>query len=315
MKVLVTGGAGFIGSNLVNKILSHGDKVIVLDNFKNGSLDFLLDSDHLQVVKGDIRDKEVIHKLISEVDSVYHFAAAVGVNNILDNPLEAISVNILGSQVVLDAAAKFHRRIIIASSSEVYGKNLNQPLTEIDNRVTGNPSNYRWSYSDSKAIEEAAASFLYKKMDLPITIIRFFNIVGPGQKIESGMVLPRFIDLAKRGKSIKVYGDGTQTRTFCHVNDAVSAIEGLASNPKSTGETYNVGSTEEVSMYELAKRVISLTNSKSLISLVPYDKAFDSGYEDIPRRKPNIGKINNLIGWQPKYSLDEIIKEVASSMK
>lgn len=315
MKILITGGAGFIGSNLARKLLSKGKKITILDNFLPTSKNFYGNSENLRVVNGDIRDAHLINELMSEVEVVFHLAAAVGVDKILNSPVESISVNISGSQVVLEAAAKLQRRIFIASSSEVYGKNPSQPLSETDDRVVGTPINYRWSYSDSKAIEEAMASFYYKRMGLPVTIIRFFNIVGPGQKVESGMVLPRFVNSAIQGKDLNVFGDGTQTRTFCHVYDAIGALEGLAINPSSIGEVYNVGSNEEINMLQLAEKVISLTNSSSAISLIPYDKAFISGYEDMPRRKPNISKINNLIGWQPKYSLDEIIKEVASSMK
>lgn len=315
MKILITGGAGFIGSNLARQLLSKGKKIIILDNFLSDSKEFYGNFENLKVVNGDIRDSYLVNELISDVEVVFHLAASVGVDKILDSPVDSISVNISGSQVVLEAAAKLQKRIFIASSSEVYGKNPNQPLSETDDRVVGTPIKYRWSYSDSKAIEEAMASFYYKRMGLPVTIIRFFNIVGPGQKVESGMVLPRFVNLAIQGKDLNVFGDGSQTRTFCHVYDAIDALEGLARNPNSIGEVYNVGANEEINMLQLAEKVISITNSNSAISLIPYDKAFISGYEDMPRRKPNISKIYNLIGWQPKYSLDEIIKEVASSMK
>jgi UDP-glucose 4-epimerase len=315
MKILITGGLGFIGSNLARKLLSKNHEITILDNSLPTGKDSFKNFENLRMVHGDIRDSHLIDKLITEVEVVFHLAAAVGVDTILNSPIESISVNVSGSQVVLEAAARLQKRILIASSSEVYGKNLVQPLSETADRVIGSPINYRWSYSDSKAIEESMASFYFNSKSLPVTIIRFFNIVGPGQKVESGMVLPRFVNSAIQGKDLNVFGDGTQTRTFCHVYDAIGALEGLALNPSSIGEVYNVGANEEISMLQLAEKVISLTNSSSAISLIPYDKAFISGYEDMPRRKPNISKINNLIGWQPKYSLDEIIKEVASSMK
>jgi UDP-glucose 4-epimerase len=238
-------------------------------------------------------------------------AAALGVDNILENPIESISTNFRGSEIVLNAAVKHDKRIIIASTSEIYGKNPNQPLLENYDRVIGSPQKLRWSYSDAKALEEATAHYLYQQEKLGVTTIRFFNTVGPRQTGKYGMVIPRFIRSAILGNPVSVFGDGRQSRVFCHVTDVVDAIIRLSNDEKTIGEVFNIGGIEEISINELAKKVIRLTHSESIIDHVSYDDAYASGYEDMERRVPDITKIKNFIGWSPKINLDQIILDVA----
>ena len=250
---------------------------------------------------------------MQNVDLVLHFAAALGVKNIMDNPIEAISTNIQGSEVVLKAAAKLKKRIVIASTSEIYGKSPNQPLSEESDRVVGKPQNYRWSYSDAKAIEESIAHILFQKEQLAVTTVRLFNTVGPRQTGKYGMVIPRFVDAAKKNEPLIVHGDGSQTRVFCHIDDAVRAIKLLAESKESIGEVYNIGGIGEISIKELAQKVISLTNSKSTIEFKPYVDVYGKDFEDMQRRVPDIKKVTNQIGWSPSKGIEEIIKDVAAS--
>ena len=313
MKVLITGGSGFIGSHLVKKYEELGSDVSVLDNISTGNLSNLKGAS-ASVIKGDIRDRELVTSLIKDSDLVIHMAAALGVENIMSNTIEAISTNVLGSQVVLEVAAELNKRILIASTSEIYGKNPNQPLNEEDDRVVGSPQNFRWSYSDAKAIEEAMAKSLQISKGLKVTTVRFFNTVGPGQTGQYGMVLPRFVESALAGKEIRVFGDGNQTRVFCHVNDAVEAVVGLLNSDLSIGEVFNVGGVGEISINQLAAKVIELTNSNSKVEHIPYKMALPEGYEDMQRRVPNTSKIKNVIGWQPKNDINQIIMDVANHM-
>ena len=315
VKVLITGGAGFIGSHLAEHFQKLGDEVTVLDNFSTGSKRNLgIFSFSGKTVDGDIRDAKLIESLITDTDLVLHMAAALGVANILNSPIESISTNIAGSEVVLMASTKFKKRIVIASTSEIYGKNPKQPLSEEDDRVIGAPQNIRWSYSDAKAIEEAMARSLFLTTQLPVTTVRFFNTVGPRQTGKYGMVVPRFVQAALQNKDLVVHGDGTQSRVFCHVEDAIAGLLELLEYKESIGEVFNIGGEGEISINDLAKEIIAVTNSSSKIVHIPYVEAYPEGFEDMQRRVPNTGKIRNLTGWEPKNNLEEIIKSVVSSL-
>jgi UDP-glucose 4-epimerase len=313
MRVLITGGAGFIGSHLADHYVNAGHTVTLLDNFSTGSQSNIA---HLEgkvtTVNGDIRNIELIDQLTKVSDLVLHMAAALGVNTILESPLESMSTNITGSEVVLNAATKYNKRIIIASTSEIYGKNPKQPLSETDDRVVGAPQKIRWTYSDAKAIEEAMAFALHQEKKLPVTTVRLFNTVGPRQTGRYGMVVPRFVRAALKNEPITIYGDGTQSRVFCHVLDAVSAITTMASTDSTIGDVYNVGGTGEVTIKHLAEQVLSVTGSKSEITYTPYSDAYPSGFEDIQRRVPDISKVKNAIAWAPTKDLKQIISDIAA---
>ena len=311
MKVLITGGAGFIGSHLAQHYQELGAEVTILDNCSTGSISNL-DNFSFQGMKftGDIRNVELVKELVSASDLVLHMAAALGVSTIMNSPLESISTNIFGSEIVLRAASKFKKRILIASTSEIYGKNPKQPLNEDDDRVIGTPQNIRWSYSDSKAVEEAMARALNLEEGLAVTTVRFFNTVGPRQTGKYGMVVPRFVQAALKNEDLRVYGDGTQSRVFCHVSDAVRAVSELLQNPLSIGEVYNVGGQGEISINELAKKVIFMINSSSRIKHIPYDQIYPIGFEDMQRRVPNTSKINALTGWTPRLQIEDSISDI-----
>ena len=312
MRVLITGGAGFIGSHLADHYVAAGDAVTVLDNFSTGTRTNIAHlEDTVKTVDGDIRNIDVIDQLTKDADLVLHMAAALGVNTILESPLESMSTNITGSEVVLNAAAKFEKRIIIASTSEIYGKNPKQPLSETDDRVVGAPQKIRWTYSDAKAIEEAMAFALHHEKKLAVTTVRLFNTVGPRQTGRYGMVVPRFVQAALRNDPVTIYGDGTQSRVFCHVADAVQAISTIASTDSTIGDVYNVGGTGEVTIKELAEKVIAITGSKSTITYTPYSDAYPAGFEDIQRRVPDISKIKSVINWVPTKDLNQIISDIA----
>jgi UDP-glucose 4-epimerase len=316
MKVLITGGCGFIGSHLAEYYEKNGDAVTIIDNLSTGSSDNLKDIDFKgEYKKGDIRNSQLIEELVESADLVLHMAAALGVDNIMRSTLESISTNIVGSEVVLKAASKFKKRILIASTSEIYGKNPKQPLSENDDRVVGTPQNIRWSYSDAKAIEEAMARSLNLESALAVTTVRLFNTVGPRQTGRYGMVIPRFVASAVNGEDVVVYGDGNQSRVFCHVYDAVSAITKLIENKETVGEVYNIGGTEEISINELAKKIIRETSSNSHIKRVPYSEIHPVGFEDMQRRVPNIEKIMRTIQWAPSKNLSDIIKDVALTIR
>ena len=313
MRVLITGGAGFIGSHLADALIARGDHVVALDNFSTGSTANIKHiTKNFEIIDGDIRNTELINETIKDVDLVFHMAAALGVNTILESPLESISTNIAGSEVVLNAAANYKKRILIASTSEIYGKNPNQPLKETDDRVVGSPQKIRWSYSDAKAIEEAMAVALNQEKDLQVTTARLFNTVGPRQSGQYGMVVPRFIKAALNNEPINIYGDGTQSRVFCHVQDAIEALLQLVASDKTVNEVYNVGGTGEISIKHLAETIIKKTNSKSTIVYIPYEKAYAPGFEDMQRRVPDISKIKQELNWSPQRDLSQIITDVAS---
>ena len=313
MRVLITGGAGFIGSHLCDSLIAAGNEVSILDNLSTGSERNIAHlKGKIKVNQGDIRDKELVEKLTKDSDLILHMAAALGVDNILENPIESISTNFYGSEVVLNTALKFDKRIIIASTSEIYGKNPKQPLSETDDRVIGAPQKLRWSYSDAKALEEAAAYFLYVTKKLKVTTIRFFNTVGPRQTGKYGMVIPRFVKAATENKPLKVFGDGLQSRVFCHIEDTVKAVSLLATNNESIGEVFNIGGKGEITILDLAKMVIKQTDSKSDIAFTNYEDAYAVGFEDMARRVPDISKITSLTGWEPKIDLKTIISDVAN---
>jgi len=314
MRILITGGAGFIGSQLASSLEALGNEIIVLDNMTTGS------SSNLQgfkgkLVLGDIRDSKLIEQLVIDSDCVIHMAASLGVQRIMTSSIESMSVNILGSEVVLVAAAKFNKRTLIASTSEIYGKNPKQPLAETDDRVIGSPQKIRWSYSDAKAIEEAMAQALFVEKGLPVTTVRFFNTVGPRQTGMYGMVIPKLVRSAVNGENLLVHGDGSQSRVFCHVVDAVDAVNRLLFNDKSIGEVYNIGGEEEVTIKQLAERIVFRSGSKSKIEFVPHSSVYPVGFEDINRRVPDIGKIQRNFGWSPKLSLDQIIDDVIKEFR
>ena len=315
MKVFITGGAGFIGSHLCDALIAEGKEVTILDNLSTGSKKNIAHLEgKIKVFQGDIRDQKLVESLVENCDLVLHMAAALGVDNILENPIESISTNYHGSEIVLNAATKFDKRIVIASTSEIYGKNPKQPLSETDDRVVGTPQKLRWTYSDAKALEEATAYSLFLTKKLKVTTVRFFNTVGPRQTGKYGMVIPRFVKAALANKPLEVFGDGSQSRVFCHVHDSVNALLQLILNKETIGEVFNVGGKGEISIIDLAKLIIECTNSKSIISFTKYEDAYAIGYEDMARRVPDITKLNLYTGWQPNKSIQTIINDVSKSI-
>ena len=316
MHVFITGGAGFIGSHLCDALLAQGHQVSILDNMSTGSAANLAHiKEKIVIHQGDIRDAVLVEKLMAPADLVLHMAAALGVNTILENPIESVSTNFTGSEVVLTAATKLNKRIIIASTSEIYGKNPKQPLSETDDRIVGTPQKIRWTYSDAKALEEAIAHALFLTKQLKVTTVRLFNTVGPRQTGHYGMVVPRFIQSAISNEPITIYGDGTQSRVFCHVQDAVKAILTLAATDSAIGEVYNIGGVGETTIKQLADKIIERTKSTSAITFTPYEDAYPAGYEDMQRRVPDTTKIKTSIGWSPANTLDSIIDDVTAEMK
>ena len=313
MRYLITGGGGFIGSHLSEKLISRGDQVVIIDNLSTGSVTNLSRiKDKIEFHKGDILDELVINKLVSESDYVVHLAAALGVFNIVNKPLESVKTNLQGSEVVLEACDKYRKPVLIASTSEIYGKNDKVRLNEEDDRIIGHPLKSRWSYSEAKAVDESLAYFYYLENKLPIRIVRFFNTVGPRQVGHYGMVVPRFVSAALKNEPLAVYGSGDQIRCFCHVDDAVRAQLLVMDSDKAIGEVFNVGNNQQISIMELAKKVIALTGSTSSIEKIAYEKAYPEGFEDMQRRVPDISKIEQVLGWTPEINLDQIIKDIAA---
>ena len=313
MKYLITGGAGFIGSHLTEKLIARGDQVVIFDNLSTGSAINLSGiKEKIAFQEGNILDKAEIQKLVSESDYVVHLAAALGVFNIINKPLESLKTNLQGSEVVLEACDKYKRPVLIASTSEIYGKNDKVPLNEEDDRIIGHPLKSRWSYSEAKAVDESLAYFYYLGNKLPIRIVRFFNTVGPRQVGHYGMVVPRFVSAALKNEPLSVYGSGDQIRCFCHVDDAVRALLLVMDSEKTVGEVFNVGNNKQISIMELAKKVIEITGSTSTIEKIAYEKAYPVGFEDMQRRVPDISKIKQVLGWSPEINLDQIIKDIAA---
>ena len=310
---LVTGGAGFIGSHLVDLLLNKGNKVVVLDNLSTGrisNLNSVKNSNSLKFVDGSILDVPLVNSLVNEVDEVFHLAAAVGVDLIIKEPLESLETNIKGSEIVLDACAKFDKKVLVTSTSEIYGKNTSDELSEEDDRILGSPLKSRWSYSEAKAIEEILAHTYFKVKGLPTIIVRLFNTVGPRQVGRYGMVVPRFVEQSMKNSDITVFGEGNQRRCFCHVSDVVNAISRLMESPTAIGQVFNIGSQSEISILDLAKTIKKFHNSSSEIRFIPYTQAYDSGFEDMERRRPNINKIRNQIDWVPTIDLNKIISDM-----
>jgi nucleoside-diphosphate-sugar epimerase len=313
MRALITGGAGFIGSHLSEALLDAGHHVIVLDNLSTGSIDNIT---HLKGRAGfsyhieSVNNEPLLAELIDQADVVFHFAAAVGVRLIVEQPVHTIETNVHGTEVVLKHANKKKKLVFLASTSEVYGKSDDVPFREDSDLVLGPTAKHRWAYACSKAIDEFLALAYWKERKLPIVIVRFFNTVGPRQTGQYGMVIPNFVRQALAGEAITVFGDGTQSRSFTHVTDVVGALIALMNEPKAIGQVINIGNTEEITMRGLAERVRSLTGSTSSIRLVPYHEAYESGFEDMPRRLPDLSKIQSMIGYRPRFSLDDILVHV-----
>jgi UDP-glucose 4-epimerase len=316
---LVTGGAGFIGSHLADALLAEGNRIVALDDFSTGRMDnvaHLMDHPGFELVRGNITDEGVVDELASGADVLVHLAASVGVKLILDQPVRTIENNVVGTETVLKAARRHEKKILIASTSEVYGKGRRIPFSEEDDVVLGATSKSRWAYAASKMMDEFYGLAYHQEYGLPVVPFRLFNTVGPRQTGHYGMVIPRLVNQALDDERITVYGDGTQRRCFCDVADAVRAIVGLAKHPDAPGKVYNVGSTEEVSIRELAERIKIMTGSSSEIVLVPYSRAYgDPGYEDMERRKPDTRRVNALLGWRPENALEDILERVISYVR
>ncbi len=322
MKYLITGGAGFIGSHLAEMLLARGEEVYIIDDLSTGTLknvEHLQDREAFHLVVDSILHETVMNELLSKCDAVYHLAAAVGVKLIMNRPVETLETNVKGTETVLRLANRYKRKIMIASTSEVYGKLMNgenaRPLSEDADSLMGTSTKRRWAYACSKALDEFMALAYYEEKKLPIIIVRLFNTVGPRQTGQYGMVIPNFVQKALIGKPITVYGDGSQSRSFTHVTDVVDALDKLMGNPKAVGQIFNVGNSEEVTIRDLALLVREMTNSSSEIEYIPYERAYGPGFEDMQRRCPNINKIRTLIGYHPRIDLRGIIKSVIDYYK
>jgi UDP-glucose 4-epimerase len=313
MDFLITGGAGFIGSHLADHLLGEGHRVLVLDNLSTGAIAniaHLRDHARFHYTIDTVTNEPLLAELIDQCDVVFHLAAAVGVKLIVEAPVHTIETNVHGTEVVLEHANKKKKLVLIASTSEVYGKSTSVPFREDDDLVLGPTCKHRWAYACSKAIDEFLALAYWKEKKLPVIIARLFNTVGPRQTGQYGMVIPTFVRQALAGRPITVFGDGTQTRSFTYVGDVVCALAGLVREPTAIGEVFNIGNTHEISIRELAERIKALTASKSPIVTIPYDQAYEAGFEDMPRRVPDISKIAALVGYRPKVQLDEILMKV-----
>jgi UDP-glucose 4-epimerase len=313
MRVLITGGAGFIGSHLADAYLERGDQVHVLDDLSTGTIrnvQHLKQNPRFHYTIDSIHKSHIVAELVDECDVVFHLAAAVGVKLIVESPVRTIETNVHGTEVVLAQASKKKRKVLIASTSEVYGMSTEFPFREDGNLVSGPTSKSRWSYACSKAIDEFLALAYWRERRVPVIVVRLFNTVGPRQTGQYGMVLPTFVRQALSNQPVTVHGDGNQTRCFCHVKDVVGALIGLMDHPGAVGEVFNIGSTEEISILRLAQAVVQTVGSQSPIEFVPYDVAYDVGFEDMPRRMPDISKIGSLIGFRPARRLDDIIQSV-----
>jgi UDP-glucose 4-epimerase len=314
MRILITGGAGFIGSHLTDRLVADGHQITILDNLATGRKENL--SAHLvgksvNFVEGSILDLPLLDGLIKETEYIFHLAAAVGVFNIVNHPLDSLMTNIRGTENVLEFAHKYSKPVFVTSSSEVYGKNTSDSLRESDDRILGAPVTLRWSYSEAKAIDESLAYAYWVEKKLETRIVRFFNTVGPRQLGAYGMVVPRFVQFALKNEPITIYGNGEQTRCFGHVLDAVDAVVRIAFAENTIGKVINIGNDYEISINDLAKNVIAETNSKSEIVYVPYEEAYGDGFEDMERRVPNIELIKSLVGWEPKRDLSSMIRDIS----
>lgn len=313
MKVLITGGAGFIGSHLAERYLERGDQVYIIDDLSTGAIEniqHLKNHPNFTYHIDTVSNRQLSAELVDLCEVIYHLAAAVGVRLIVESPVRTIETNIRGTEIVLNLAAKKRKRVLITSTSEVYGKRNHVPFSEEDDLILGPTNKGRWSYACSKAIDEFLAIAYWKEKRVPTVIARLFNTVGPRQTGRYGMVIPNFVRQALTGQDITVFGNGLQSRCFTHVSDVVEALIGLAEHPQAVGEVYNIGSNQEITILELANKIKQLTRSSSRIVFVPYDKAYEEGFEDMMRRVPNLSKIHKLIGYAPKVTLDEILNSI-----
>jgi len=318
MRILITGGAGFIGSHLTDRLVADGHQITILDNLATGRKENLsahLGSANVTFIEGSILDLPLLDGLIKETEYVFHLAAAVGVFNIVNHPLDSLMTNIRGTENVLESAHKYSKPVFVTSSSEVYGKNISDSLKESDDRILGAPVTLRWSYSEAKAIDESLAYAYWVEKKLETRIVRFFNTVGPRQLGAYGMVVPRFVQFALKNEPITIYGNGEQTRCFGHVLDAVDAVVRIAFAENTIGKVINIGNDYEISINDLAKKIIEQTNSKSEIVYVPYEEAYGDGFEDMERRVPNIELIKSLVGWEPKRDLSSMILDIAEFLQ
>ncbi|MFO7697471.1 MAG: GDP-mannose 4,6-dehydratase [Anaerolineae bacterium] len=318
MKALITGGCGFIGSHLAEALLARGDTVTVVDDLSTGrfvNVQHLVGQPGFSFAIETIANEPVMDRLVSECDIIYHLAAAVGVELVVRDPVRVLETNVKGTDVILRVAARYRKKVILASTSEVYGKNTRVPFSEDDDSTLGPTTRSRWSYACSKAMDEFMALAFFKQQALPVVIVRFFNTVGPRQSGRYGMVIPRFVRQALDNEPLTIYGDGRQSRCFGYVDDVVRAVIALADSPAALGQVYNIGSTEEVTIEALARRTMALTGSQSQLVYIPYDQAYEEGFEDMQRRVPDIRKVQALVGWQPTVNLDGILTRVIDAMR
>jgi UDP-glucose 4-epimerase len=318
MRALITGGAGFIGSHLADCLLDRGDQVVLLDDLSTGRLaniEHLNGRSDAEFVLGSILNADLVDHVVSRVDTIFHLAAAVGVNLIVEKPLESLITNIRGTETVVEKAHKYGKRILVMSTSEIYGKNTSDSLSEDDDRILGSPLKSRWSYSEAKAIDEILAYTYWREKGLETVIIRLFNTVGPRQTGSYGMVVPRFVGQALRNQTVTIFGDGTQTRCFCHVSDVVGGLVSLSEHPDAFGKVFNLGGSEEISIGDLAKRIVELVGSGSELEFIPYDDAYEEGFEDMARRVPDTTRANRLVGFEPSVGLDDIIHSVIADQR
>ena len=318
VRALITGGAGFIGSHLADALLARGDSIVLLDDLSTGRLEnieHLRQRDDVDFVLGSILDADLVSDVMSRVDVCFHLAAAVGVQLIVDKPLESLATNLRGSEIVFEKAHEHGTKVLVTSTSEIYGKNTSDKLGEEDDRILGSPLKSRWSYSEAKAIEEILAYTYWRQKGLPTVIVRLFNTVGPRQTGHYGMVIPRFVGQAVKGEPITVYGDGQQTRCFCFVGDVVTGLLALMDHPDASGRAYNLGGTEEVSMEQLARKIVDVVGSSSTVRFIPYDEAYEEGFEDMQRRVPDTTRAHELVGFAPEVGLDEILQRVVDDQR
>ena len=318
MRFLITGGAGFIGGHLSKNLIDDGHSVVAIDDLSTGRMENLSafsDDKNFQLVVESITNTSVMDRLVSECDIIIHLAAAVGVELIVRSPVDTIETNVMGTENVLRTARRYRKKILVASTSEIYGKLTNVPFNEDDDSLIGATTHHRWAYATSKALDEFLALAYHKEMGLPVVIFRLFNTIGPRQRGRYGMVVPRFVRQALSGADITVYGDGNQSRCFCDVRDVIPAIRGLADSPEAEGRVFNIGAKEEITIIDLARKIKTMCNSNSSIILVPYEEATEQGFEDMRRRIPDTTRIHELIGWIPKIGLDQTILDIVSQFK
>jgi len=318
MQALITGGSGFIGSHLADALLAANYQVTVLDNLSTGNIaniEPLLAQPNFQFVNGSILNEYLVDKLVERADEVYHLAAAVGVELVVKKPLESFITNVKGSEIVLDMVHRYHKKVLITSTSEIYGKNTHGPLQEDDDRILGSPLKSRWGYSTAKAIDELLAYVYWKERGVPAIIVRLFNTVGPRQTGVYGMVIPRFVRQALENKPVTIFGTGKQQRCFVHVSDVIRALLILMKNENAVGTVFNIGGVDEITIEDLAKKIITLTGSQSQIQYIPYEQAYEEGFEDMQRRYPSTERLHKLTGWRPTQNLEAILRSVIDSTK